>query len=218
MVIKVDKRTVIVFDLDDTLFNEIDYLRSAYIDIAKKVDYENWQLLFVKMFSLYRHKRDVFEMVSKSYGYKKADLLKLYREHSPSIEPSEGVIELLNSIKRKKGKIAVITDGRKVAQKAKLNALKIHEYFDKIIISEELGTEKPHLNNYLSVENAYPNHKYLYIADNLKKDFIQPNKLGWKSIGLVDSGLNIHHDAHLFSTKVYLPERFIFNLKEIEII
>ncbi len=218
MDIKVDERTVIVFDLDDTLFNEIDFLRSAYIHISKKIDLENWQVLFAEMFSLYRHKEDVFKIISQTYGYEKKRLIALYREHSPRIQPFEGVVDLLKKIKAKKGKIAIITDGRATTQRAKLNALGIFELSDKIVISEELGTEKPHLDNYLVIEKTYQDHLYFYIADNFRKDFITPNKLGWQTIGLIDNGLNIHYDSYKFSTEIYKPQNLVFNMQEIKVV
>ncbi len=218
MDIKVNERTVIVFDLDDTLFNEIDYLRSAYIYIAKKIDLENWELLFTKMFSLYRHKEDVFEIISKTYGYEKKSLVTIYREHKPKIRPFKGVVDLLKNIKNKKGKIALITDGRATTQKAKLTALGIFELFDKLVISEKLGTEKPHQDNFLAIEQVYLNHIYFYIADNFRKDFITPNKLGWQTVGLIDNGLNIHYDSHKFSTEVYKPQNLVLNIQEIKVI
>lgn len=64
MDLKVDSQMVVVFDLDDTLYNEMDYLRSVYMSIAKNLDLDNWQSLFSKMFSLFRSKKDVFEFVS----------------------------------------------------------------------------------------------------------------------------------------------------------
>lgn len=218
MDIKINGNTIIVFDLDDTLYNEIDYLKSAYIHIAKEIDPQNWQLLFAKMFSLYRHKKDVFEMLVRKYDCKKERIIELYRNHSPNIEPFKGVIELLKDIKGKKGKIGIITDGRKKTQMAKLTALGIHEFLDKIVISEELGTEKPDKKNYLTIERAFSGHTYFYIADNIRKDFIAPNKLGWQTIGLIDNGLNIHHDTYKFSSKTYIPQNFIMNIQEIRIV
>ena len=91
MDIKVDKNTVIVFDLDDTLYNEMEYLRSAYAEIAKALQPDDWQSLFSRMYSLFRSKEDVFEFVASKYGVEKTTLLKQYRQASPtstSIQPS----------------------------------------------------------------------------------------------------------------------------------
>lgn len=209
MDIKVDSKTIIVFDLDDTLYNEIDFLKSAYIEIAKKYENENWQNLYVKMFSLFRNNKDVFEYLHQNYNVAKSTLITAYREHKPKIELFEGVQETLEKIKKNKGKIGLITDGRKKTQSNKIDALGLTHYLDCIVISEEIGTEKPHKNNYKFLESEFGKGKYYYIADNIKKDFISPNVMGWETIGVIDNGLNIHNDAYLYQDKKYQPKIFI---------
>ncbi|CAM4294542.1 HAD family hydrolase [Zobellia nedashkovskayae] len=217
MDIKVDEKTVIVFDLDDTLYNELDYLRSAYCAIAKELKPKQWENLFAQMFSMYRNKENVFQYLAATFKVEKELLITLYRNHNPSIIPFQGVLPLLKAIKDKKGKLAIITDGRSKTQRAKLNALGITDYFDKIVISEELGTEKPDAKNYLSIEQTFTGYTCCYIADNVRKDFIAPNKLGWESIGLIDNGRNIHSDSFLYFTKENLPKTFVKRISDIKI-
>lgn len=218
MDIKVDAKTVIVFDLDDTLYNEMEYLRSAYSEIAKSVDSAQWRPLFARMYSLFRSKADVFEFVSKRYKMDKSDLLNTYRTHIPSLQLFKGVLETMAQIKAKKGKIGIITDGRKTTQRAKLEALDIIDRVDKIVISEEVGSEKPDERNYRIIEEAFPDCTYLYMADNLRKDFIAPNKLGWQTLGLIDNGLNMHFDWHSYFDKSHLPQQFVTSFEEINIV
>jgi putative hydrolase of the HAD superfamily len=63
------------------------------------------------------------------------------------------------------------------------------------------------MNNKLAVN-------YIYIADNPKKDFITPNKLGWTSICLLDKGQNVH-SQNFDLPKVFLPQFFINSFQEI---
>ena len=217
MDIKVNSKTVIVFDLDDTLYNEITYLQSAYREIARKLDDKNWRLLYTQMFSLYRCKENVFEFLAKNHKIDIAELIKLYRHHQPTIKLFPGVLTKFEDIKSLGGNLGLITDGRSKTQRAKLKALKIEEYFDCVIISEELGSEKPSANNYLAIEEKFPNHKYCYIADNFKKDFVAPNKLGWLSIGVQDNGLNIHFEAYKFTSKKHHPQHIITSIEELNI-
>ena len=218
MDMKVDARTVIVFDLDDTLYNEMEYLRSAYSEIAKSVNPDNWQQLFARMYSLFRSKADVFEFVSSTYQVEKSELLHTYRTHIPRIHLFNGVLETMDQIKAKKGKIGIITDGRKTTQRAKLKALAILDRIDKIVISEEVGSEKPDERNYRIIEEAFTDCTYLYMADNLRKDFIAPNKLGWQTVGLVDNGLNMHFDGHNYFDKAHRPQEFVTSFEEINIV
>ncbi len=218
MDIKVDQNTVVVFDLDDTLYNEIDYLRSAYVELAKALEPNAWQQLFIRLFSLYRNKLDVFEYISTTYRISKTELISKYRSHTPNIQPFEGVLTTFQRIKDKKGRIAIITDGRKATQMSKIKALGLIKFIDHIIISEEIGSEKPDRANYKAIEEKFNLGAYFYIADNVKKDFITPNKLGWQTIALMDRGLNIHANAHLNLQQAYLPHNYISSFSELNVI
>ncbi|WP_417860962.1 HAD family hydrolase [Winogradskyella sediminis] len=218
MDIKVDTHTVVVFDLDDTLYNELDFLKSAYRSIAKFLDLDNWKPLYSKMFSLYRCKINVFKTLAESHNIELSVLVDLYRNHQPEIELFEGVLDIFEAIKSKGGNIAIITDGRSKTQRAKLKSLGILNYLDFIVISEEIGTEKPDLANFKAIEQALSGVQYYYIADNLKKDFIAPNTLGWKSVALIDNGKNIHFESHKFSNVECAPNDYILDFKDIKIL
>jgi len=217
MDIKVDKNTVIVFDLDDTLYNEIDYLKSAYIAISKELEPKKWKQLFTQLFALYRNKNDVFEYICNTYAIEKDDLIQRYRNHVPHIKPFLGVVNTLKEIKNKNGKLAIITDGRTVTQKNKLKSLGLVQYLDYIVISEEIGTEKPNELNYRAIENHFQLNSYYYFADNFKKDFITPKKLGWRTVALIDNGLNIHSNAHLNTNDEYLPDSYLSSFSKLKI-
>ncbi len=217
MDIKIDENTVIVFDLDDTLYNELDYLKSAYIEISKELKPNDWEQLYARLFSIYRNKQDVFEFISSNFQLDKKELIQKYRNHIPNINPFNGVIETLQKIKNSKGKLAIITDGRSITQRNKLKKLGILPFFDFIIISEEIGTEKPNESNYKNVEDHFKLETYYYIADNFKKDFITPKKLGWKTIALLDNGMNIHSYANTSTSHKFLPEYYFSTYSELNI-
>lgn len=218
MDIKVDSYTVIVFDLDDTLYNELDYLKSAFKSIAIHLEPSQWKQLYSTMFSLYRSGNNVFEVITKRYRIEVKTLIHMYQNHVPSIELFDGVREVLEAIKLKQGKIGIVTDGRSITQRAKIESLGISKYVDKIIISEEYGSEKPDVANFKAIENSLLGNEYYYIADNFKKDFIGPNSLGWKSIALIDNGKNIHCDTHKFMGLRNLPQHWIVDFQDLKII
>ncbi len=217
MDIRVDRSKAIVFDLDDTLYNEIEYLKSAYFEIAHHLDPKGWKPLYSRMFSLYRSREDVFAYLSGEYKTDKDLLIQRYREHKPNIHLFPGALSLLQSIKKNNGKVGIITDGRSLTQRNKIRALGIDNVVDHIVVSEEIGTEKPHRRNYEALSENLPAREYVYVGDNLKKDFLTPNQLGWTTIGLIDNGLNIHKDGFRFMKKGYLPHAFVRSLEEIRI-
>ena len=62
---------------------------------------------------------------------------------------------------------------------------------------------------------AFPNSKvFYYVGDNTKKDFVTPNKLGWKTICLKDQGKNIHKQNLRLGNK-YLPMSMVDEFQEI---
>ncbi|MGV8812469.1 MAG: HAD family hydrolase [Gelidibacter sp.] len=218
MDIKVDNNTVVVFDLDDTLYNELDYLKSAYKSIAQLLEPDEWRLLYSKMFSLYRSKINVFEYAANTYNIEVKLLIEMYRNHKPNIQLFDGVLDVLEAIKSKNGKIGIITDGRSKTQRAKIESLGILNYIDKIIISDEIGFEKPCFANFQAIEKSLTGTIYYYISDNLKKDFIAPNSMGWKSVALIDNGKNIHFETHKDMTLQKLPHEFVIDFKDFNII
>lgn len=218
MDIKIDHKTIIVFDLDDTLYNEMEFLKSAYLEIAQKLDRENHLYLYAHMFSLYRNDINVFDFLAEKYKVSKSDLLTVYRAHKPNIKLFDGALTILENIKKNKGKIGLITDGRIKTQTHKIQALGLQPYLDQIVISEEIGTEKPHSANYKIFETSFGDGTYYYIADNIRKDFLTPNTLGWNTIGLIDNGLNMHSDRYLYLEKMHQPHNLITTLSELNII
>jgi putative hydrolase of the HAD superfamily len=205
------KRKYIIFDLDDTLAYEIDYLKSAFLEIALSLADKS---LYETMLEKYFNKENVFEFLVKEYIVNIHLLLNQYRNHFPTIKLIDGVKELIDFCQKNNFKLGLITDGRSITQRNKLQALEIEDIFDKIIISEEFGSEKPNENNYLAfVEDDET--EFFYIADNPKKDFITPNKLGWISICLLNKGINIH--AQNFDvSKEFLPKFIIKNLMDVK--
>ncbi len=215
MAIKVNENSVLIFDLDDTLYNEIEFLKSAYKTIAATLEPDNWQFLYAEMFSLYRNKENVFQHLTERYAITSQELIDLYRRHEPNIKPFEGVIRLFETLKAQGVRTGIITDGRSTTQRNKIRALGVEDYIGKVVVSEEFGSEKPHPRNYKEMENFFGKGQYYYFADNFKKDFITPNKMGWITVGLLDNGLNIHSNCHLYTDKDYKPNILIDSIKEI---
>lgn len=180
----------LVLDLDDTLYAEINYLESAYRFIAAQISAQP-QELSAKMLAQYHAGENVFENISKLYQIDKSKLLDWYRFHKPDINLFEHVAETLDHFAAEYT-YAVITDGRSETQRNKLQALGLTDLLSSIVISEEIGSEKPSIANYKKVMRDLQCEHYIYVGDNLKKDFVTAKNLGWTTICLKDQGRNIH--------------------------
>lgn len=206
------EETILCLDLDDTIYKEIDFFCSGVSYVFSKV-------LNIKLdcdSPFLRTDSDWFNFVLKNSSISKEELLNEYRFHTPKLSLPSDSHYLISDSKKKNIPLVLITDGRSCTQRNKLMALNILHEFDLLIISEEVGTEKPNQLNYLKVMEHYPNKKYTYIGDNTNKDFITPNHLGWSTICLRDNGLNIHTQNFNLDFE-YLPKEQINSLFEIKI-
>jgi putative hydrolase of the HAD superfamily len=207
-----------VFDLDDTIYKEILYVKSAYCYIAEQLEGKLGKNIFDELWAIYCARCSVFDVVTERYeiGMTVEQLVFMYRYHTPKIELDNDTKYLLETIKVAGINTALITDGRSISQRNKLKSLGLESYFDIVVISEELGTEKPNEENYRQVMRSHSAENYIYVGDNFTKDFITPNFLGWTTIGLLDNGSNIHHQDLKLAVE-YLPKYFIKNLSIEEI-
>lgn len=211
-----------IFDLDDTLYKELDFLKSAYKEIAICLSKEtnvHFQVILNGMMVFYNSGLNAFKEILDAYGIQNIcvdDLISIYRNHKPQISLNKPVKNMLFRLKETVFKVGVITDGRSVQQRNKIEALGLSDYFDDIIISEEFGSEKPNKANYVYFENQYGGDmNYIYVGDNTHKDFLAPNALGWHTICLLDDGHNIHKQSfELDNSK--LPKQCITHVLDLE--
>jgi len=193
--------TTVVFDLDDTLYDEVDYCKSGFASVADFLaglpdspPAEHIFDILWKQFTSGNHTR-TFNSALEELGVACDDnlikeLVKAYRNHVPKISlpnDSKEVMEQLSG----EYTLALLTDGFLPAQKLKVQALGIEKYFKCIIYTEELGRDcwKPSpagFEKIMQTLNTKP-EMMAYVADNEQKDFIAPNKLGFLSIQIIRS-------------------------------
>lgn len=184
---------VIVFDLDDTLYFEKDYIKSGYKVVAKHLSQKyrlDENLIYKEMLILFRkNPKYVFNRILEKHGISYLDediknMVIIYRNHKPTIELSKVVKKTLSSLLKKGYYLGLITDGFKESQKQKIEALKLNTYFQKIIITDDLGENreywKPHEKSYELIRDYFgvEYKEMVYVGDNVLKDFIAPIKLG----------------------------------------
>lgn len=220
MMMPSSSRKVILFDLDDTLYKEIDFVKSGYsavADLLRKshtipTDVENQMLMWREQ------GRNVFGELIKQYApdYSIDSCLITYRTHKPAIHLSGETIRLLNALFAKHCVLGIITDGRSTTQRNKIEALGLQRWIssENILISEEFGHEKPAVENFQYFENRFPGAEFTYTGDNPKKDFITPNRLGWRTICVLDKGQNIHSQDYNLPDE-YLPQIRIESISQV---
>ena len=170
---------VIVFDLDDTLYDEVDFVKSGFKEIARFLGDKKYYDFMWEEF-VEEGSGKIFDKLIKEINVdiEIKKLIEIYRFHFPDIYLSQESKELLDFSKQYK--TALITDGHYIMQKNKYNALNI--YVDYPIFTDFYHTKKPETKAFKMVMEKFPSKEYTYIADNPKKDFFAPKKLGWKTI------------------------------------
>lgn len=174
----------VIFDLDDTLISEKDYIKSGYHLIAAIIEKRfgvDKNQVFDDLMNLFRENpQNVFNRLYEMYHieYSKEmirNLIKEYRGHYPNIQFYSDVLPCLNGLKGSGIKTGIITDGYAIAQRQKLKAVEANKHFDEIIVTDELGRDfwKPHPKAFeLIKEKLEVNFdEMIYVGDNPEKDF-----------------------------------------------
>ena len=190
----------VVFDLDDTLFPERDYVRSGYRAAAEHLRRTRGEVRrfedFMGDLFLAGQSAKVFDATSAHFKLGLSDvqigeLVEVYRNHTPAIAPYSGLGELL-SLLHVRYRLGLLSDGFLPAQQLKLEALKLARFFDCVVFTEELGRDcwKPSPAGFqaMAKQLGLPAQACAYVADNPAKDFVAPNRLGWRTIQYLRPG------------------------------
>ena len=191
---------LVVFDLDDTLYPERQYIVGGFRAVADylkkrlKSDYDFFPLLQDAFDAGVRG--NTFNHVLEQAGIEADEhlvqkLVDVYREHEPTIRPHDDVIPALEALKGK-CRLGLISDGPLVSQRRKWDALGIAHFFDKVIFTDEMGREfwkpNPWAFREMTAHFDLQPEECVYAADNPQKDFIGPHEVGWRAIGIRRQG------------------------------
>lgn len=176
----------VIFDLDDTLYSEKQYVRSGYKAVAKLLGDE---ALADRLWTYFENGKPAIDELLNELGCmgRKEECLEAYREQIPEITLYDGVVDLILELKSKGIKVGIITDGRVSGQKRKLQALGLDKLIDDIIITDELGGtrfRKPCDIAFRIMQRRWglPFEQMVYVGDNAGKDFQAPKQLGMRSV------------------------------------
>ncbi len=119
------------------------------------------------------------------------ELIDVYRGHEPEIQVEQ---EAGAALKKLQGRAALglLSDGFLPAQELKLEALKIRDIFGCVVFTETLGRKfwKPDPAGFrlITQKLGVEPEGCAYVADNLAKDFVAPNALGWRFDSMAPAG------------------------------
>lgn len=203
---------LIIFDLDDTLYNEIEFVMSGFEAVSEYL-FQEFGLDKKKTFKLMKNKftrygrGQVFNDILKEYNFKYNKklinkLVSVYRSHTPSIKTYPKIKSFLVQLKSKRIKLALVTDTRWQVQRRKVEALELNDYFDYIVYTDKYNTTKLNpkiIKKIIKEFNVRPGEA-MFIGDDPNFDFIATKKLGGHTIRIRQGRLkkitlNKNHEA-----------------------
>lgn len=186
---------VVLFDLDDTLYNERDFVYSGFMEVAKYINKKykfNLDEIYKKIIEIF-HKEGrgkIFNILCEIYSIEEdiEQLVQVYRETQPDITLYKDTRDTLDKLKHSY-KLGIITDGKNTVQWNKIKALDVAKYIDKIIVTDDHGKDywKPSEKPYIEMLEYFGGNpsEFVYIGDNPHKDFISCKKLGVHTIRII---------------------------------
>ncbi len=198
--------TTVVFDLDDTLYDEIDYCKSGFTAVARYLSQTFPRKITTDL--AYTTLWDIFENGEHTQTFNHAlsalelefdekfirGLTLIYRKHIPKLHLPRESRQVLDDLKPD-FQLAILTDGYLPGQRLKIKALGIQTYFRHIVYTEQLGRQcwKPSPAGFEALSRVLgcPFESMVYVGDNVQKDFLAPNQLGMTSIQVIrDQGVH----------------------------
>ncbi|MGG0207928.1 HAD-IA family hydrolase [Bacillus mycoides] len=175
-----------LFDLDDTLLDRDKAVDNLFLLVLEKCYEDVSDTVKNNMLQKFKEydKREygisdktivlesLFDEFAPKYRLPRNYIQDFWNENLPKcFSIDQNTILFLNHIKRH-FKVGIITNGSTQRQKAKIMNTGLNEYFDTIIISEEVGFSKPDKRifelalNKLNVQSE----DVLFVGDDLEKD------------------------------------------------
>lgn len=216
-----------IFDLDDTLYNSTELStharRSAIralIDLGLPATFEEASQVLSEVVEEFGSNYNYhFDQMLKRLGafsslYVAAGMIAYHDVKFANIRPFHDVIPTLIELRKLDVKICILSDGDTLKQYEKILRLRLQDFLDDIIISEEVGIRKPNPKLFelpLQRLNIQP-EEAIYIGDNYERDIIPCIKLGIKTVYIHRGG---KHDRAISEEDKIPPDYDISNLTDL---
>jgi YjjG family noncanonical pyrimidine nucleotidase len=212
----VNKPDFIYFDIDDTLLDHMSAQRAALENVYaefpclqsigilefqqayKEANNRLWHLYSLGEIDrafLEKHRFvDTFEKLGTVCSPHK-DIAEFYindyRSHWNWISGAKEALDVLAGAFQ----VGFITNGFSETQKLKVSDFALHQYSDKVIISEDVGFLKPSPEIFQHAEliAKTPSDRILYVGDSYTSDVVGGKTAGWKVAWLTHEK-NGHHE------------------------
>lgn len=133
----------VIFGLDNVLYPLDEYVQSGFRQISR-LFLGHGQEVYDQLWNAYQGQ--VEEAIHAMLRQNELDsdemaekCLRIYEQHSPSIQPYDGVVDLLKELREKGLRLGLMVDGQPEMQREKIRALGVLPLFDEIIITDDMA-------------------------------------------------------------------------------
>ncbi|BCA86422.1 haloacid dehalogenase [Enterococcus saigonensis] len=197
----------IVFDVDDTIYDQQQPFRNAVHRIIPLVEDDDmydlyirfrfhsdetfckvtngeWTLTYMRNYRIMESLKDLdYPQITEDTAL---EFQKIYEEELDNIVMHATVLETLNFLKSQDIPISIITNGPTDHQYKKVVQLNLNNWVkdNNVIISQATGFEKPDRRIFQLAEKEFnlTAEKTLYVGDSFENDVIGSKSAGWKSL------------------------------------
>lgn len=175
---------VLVLDLDDTLYDELSFVRSGFRAVAAWGEERHGldrTASFATMMAILESqgRGRVFDEWLEGRGSVRA-ALEVYRRHEPDIAlwpAADRILARYRGVAR-----YLVTDGNKAVQARKVSALDLWDRVRRVYLTNRYGTvhakPSPRCFELIAGRERVPVDALIHVADNPAKDFVGLNPLG----------------------------------------
>lgn len=136
----------VLFDLDDTLYCEADFVRSGFIAVAEALELRGVGrklelLALLEYIHAMEGRERVLDKLTARLGLPEGwapELVECFRAHQPSLELASDVVEVLTRL-RERYQLGCVTDGWGATQRRKVEVLKLASLLDVVVFSDDFG-------------------------------------------------------------------------------
>ena len=214
----------ILFDADDTLFHfdafsGLKLMFSRFGIEFTKQDYEEYQIVNQSLWVEYQNNNITAEQLQQQRFHSWASKLQIFPQDlntafleamADICSPLKGATSLLAALNGK-AKLGIITNGFTELQQTRLERTGLSNHFELLVISEQVGVAKPHIDIFehaLSAMGNPPRERVLMVGDNPDSDI-----LGGINAGLDTCWVNVNNRP----TPVGITPRYqVSSLAELE--
>lgn len=163
----------ILFDLDNTLYNETDFLFPVYKVISEKFYPDNFDRVYNFLVSefIYRGRKSLFDKLIGAFpqnGISSKNCLAVLRTYRCSnlLTLYPWFLDFLDQVGRK-FKIRIITNGHVDQQKNKIWSINFGNYTKSMdVVYANLTKPKPHIESYFAFHDVEDFNDPIYIGDS----------------------------------------------------